>query len=103
MRARGLGAGEAGEPAHHPQVLLAGQHLVDRGRLAGEADAALDLVAVAHDVEALDGCGARVGGDEGAEDVDDGGLAGSVRSEQGEHGAAFDGEVEFVQHVRLAE
>ncbi|MGX1484755.1 hypothetical protein RKD45_003831 [Streptomyces griseus] len=36
----GPGAGQTGEPRHHPQVLLAGQRLVEGGELSGQADGA---------------------------------------------------------------
>src|SRR5690606_31327967 len=45
---------EARELAHHPQVLGTREHFVDRGRLPGEADAALDQFGFAHDVVAGD-------------------------------------------------
>ena len=55
------------------------------------------------DVVAADAGLAAVGGEEGGEDVDHGGLAGAVRSEQGEDGAFGDVEVDAVEHDLVAE
>src|SRR5258705_1854551 len=49
-----------------------------------------------------DGHGPGVRSDEGGEDVNDGGLAGAVRSEQGKHGARSDIEVDAVEDGLLA-
>ena len=85
-RAR-LGAAEVVELADHLEVLEAGQVLVDRGVLAGEADLRAQRVGVAHDVEARDPRAARVGLEQRGQDPHRGGLAGAVGTEQAEDGA----------------
>ncbi len=94
----GLGPGQPGQPAHHPQVLLAGLHLVQRGELPGEADPAADLGPVAAHVEARHPGppGVRLG--ERGQDAHGRGLARSVRPEQGEHAAALDLQVDAGEH-----
>ena len=82
---------------------VAGEHLVDGGGLAGEADAALDLLGSRDDVEPGDARRAGVGPDERREDVDGRRLARAVRPEQGEHRAAATCEVEAVEHLVFAE
>ena len=55
VRARGGAAGQPEELRHHVEVLPPGQHLVDRGELAGEADRALDPHRVGEQVVPGDG------------------------------------------------
>jgi hypothetical protein len=45
---------------------------------------------------------AGVGGDEGGEDLDGGGLAGDVRAEQGEDRSFGEGQVDAVEHDLVA-
>ena len=61
------------EAADELEVLAAGEVLVDRGVLAGEADRRADRVGLADDVVAGDGRAARVGAEERREDPDGGG------------------------------
>jgi hypothetical protein len=48
------------EPPHHLEVLVAGQILVDRGVLSGQADALPHLVGLLYDVESRDLCCALI-------------------------------------------
>jgi hypothetical protein len=98
-----LGAGLAGEAGEEDEVLGSGEHLVDAGVLAGQADELADLVGLGCHVVAGNGGAAFVGGDEGGEDVDGGGLAGAVRAEEAEDGALFDVQVDSVDGGYRAE
>ena len=93
----GVRAGEVQQPGEQLEILPAGQLLVDRGVLAGQADRAADAVGVLHDVAAGDRGGARVGTQEGREDADGGGLARAVGAEDPEHGSLGDGQVDAVE------
>ena len=93
-----LGRGQVPEPAHHQQVLLGGQHLVDRGGLPGQADRPAHRGGVAHHVVAGDGGRAGVRRHQRRQDADGRGLAGPVRAEQREHLAAADRQVDPVEH-----
>jgi hypothetical protein len=73
---------EVEEPARHDQVLPAGQDVVDRRLLAGEADPAAHRGRLACDVEARDLGAPRVGPQQGGEHPHDRRLAGPVRPEQ---------------------
>jgi hypothetical protein len=101
----GLGAPgvEVGEPRHHAKVLLAGEQSINRGELSSDADRGADLVRFGDDVVAGDANGASVGGEQGGEDVDRGRLAGAVGSEQGEHDAGRDVQVDAAQDVIVLE
>src|SRR5690606_34900206 len=72
-------------------------------RLTSEADALLHLDRVPTGVEPAHEDRARVGGDQRGEDVDGGGLPGSVGAEQGEDLAALDDEIEVLDHRLRAE
>ena len=61
---------EVPQVGHQLQVLLAGEELVDRRELAGDADDRADRVGLAGDVVAGDLDLAAVGGDQGREDPD---------------------------------
>ena len=100
--AAGRGAGQAGQAAHHAQVLLAGLEVVHGRELAGEADAAADLAAVGDDVEAGHPGPAGVGPGQGGQDAHGGGLAGPVGAEQGEHAALGHGQVDPGQDPQRA-
>ena len=79
-------AGHAPEPSDEHEVLAAGEIVVDRGELAGQADHRPDELGLLHHVEATDGGATAVEGQERGEDPDGRGLAGAVRPEQaGEH------------------
>jgi hypothetical protein len=110
---RGLGEVEAlqqfgGDPAplllgqvvqvrHEEHVLLAGDQAVDGGELPGDADRGAHGLRVGGQVVTADPQVAGVGGDEGGEDLDGGGLAGAVRAEQGEDGAGRHRQVDAVE------
>ena len=97
-------AREVGEAADQPQVLAAGEVLVDGRVLPGQADArAHARSAVAHHVEAQHRGLARVGLEDGREDAHGGGLAGAVGPEQAEHGAGGHREVDAVEGDDVAE
>jgi hypothetical protein len=84
------------------QVLEAGQVLVHRRVLPGQPDPLADLRGGATHVDACHLGGAVVGLEQGREHPDRGGLAGAVRTQQTEHGAFGDGEVEPVQRAQGA-
>jgi hypothetical protein len=90
-------AAQVQQVGHQVQVLLAGQQVVDGGELAGDADGGTDGVGFGGDVAPCDADLAGVGFDQGGQDLHDGGLAGAVGAQQGEHGALGDGEVDAVQ------
>ena len=86
-----------GEPADGPQVLSAGEVLVDRGVLPGQADALAHRLRVVGDVEAQHLGPATVGTEDGREDAHRSGLAGTVGAEQAEDRARGDGQVDAAQ------
>jgi len=92
-------AAEVIEPADHLEVLEAGQVLVDRRVLAGEADLGPQRGRVAYDVEAGDARAAPVGLQQGGEDSHCCGLAGPVRAEQAEDAPRTGREVHATQRA----
>ena len=72
---------------HQHEVLAAGEDLVDRGELAGQADRLAHVRGLRDDVEARDRCGPRVGPEQRGQDADHRGLARAVGAEQGEDAA----------------
>ena len=99
----GVAAAEVQQLADEHEVLGAGEVLVDRGVLAGQADGAADLVRLGGDVVPADQGGAGVGLQQGGENADRGGLAGAVRAEDAEDGAFAGGEVDPVEGLGGAE
>ncbi len=97
-------AGLAVQLADHLQVLRAGQVLVDRGGLAGQADLLAHGAGVATQVDAGDGGLALIGFEQGGEDAHGGGLAGAVGAQQAQHGPLGDGQVDAREgrHVAVA-
>jgi hypothetical protein len=95
-------APEVVQVGHEDQVLLAGEQVVDRRELAGDADRGTDRVWVAGGVVAADAHDAGIGADEGREDLDDGGLAGAVGAEQREDRSLGHVEVDAVEHELIA-
>src|SRR6185436_9968693 len=85
------------------EVLASGQRLVDRGVLAREADAQADGLRVGADVDAEHRRSPAVGGEDRGEDAHRGGLAGTVRAEQAEHGPWRDLEGHTGERDDLAE
>ena len=79
------GAAQVVQVRHQPQVLLAGEQLVDGGELAGDADRGPDRVRLARPGRGRPpGSRPASARDQGGQDLDGGGLAGPVRAEQGE-------------------
>ena len=99
-----LALGQVVEVAHQEHVLLAGDEAVDCGELAGDADRGPHCLGVGGELVTADAdvAGRSVGGDEGGEDLDDGGLAGAVRAEQGEDRSFRDVEVDAIEHDLVA-
>jgi hypothetical protein len=94
---------EMGQLTDQPQVLLAGQVLVDRRVLAGQPDALADGLRVASHVDAQHRGQAGIRAEDRGEDAHGGGLAGAVRAEQAEDGAPLDLEVDPVEGDHVAE
>ena len=101
--ALGVGLREAVEPADHLEVLAAGQQLIEGGVLAGQADAAADLVRVLEDIEPGDLGAAGIGFGEGREDADERGFAGAVGAEHAEDLAFGHGDADAAEGVGCAE
>ena len=97
-----LAARQPVQAAEQLEVLLAGQRLVDRGVLPGQADAAAQLGGLAHDVEAEHARAAAVGSQQRREDAHGGGLAGPVGAEHAEHAALLDAQADPVERAHLA-
>ena len=96
----------AAQVVHEPQdeqVLPAGQVVVHRGVLPGQADHLPNAAWLADGVVAGDAGRASVGPGERGQDPDGGGLACAVRAEEGAHTAAGDVQVQSVQGLDLAE
>jgi hypothetical protein len=90
------------EAPDHLQVLEAGQVLVDRRVLPGQADAGPQGGRLADDVVAGHARAAAVGRQEGGEDAHRRGLARPVGAEQPQHAALGDREVDPAQRLDLA-
>lgn len=99
-----LALGEVVQVRHEEHVLLAGDQTVHGGELPGDTDRGPYGLRFGGQVVAADAdvAGAGVGGDEGGEDLDDGGLAGAVRAEQCEDGACRDAQVDPVEDAFVA-
>ena len=83
---------------HEEKVFLAGQVVVDRRELSGDADARTHRVRIVGRVVPGDADVAAVCGNEGREDFHDGGLAGAVGAEERKDGSAVDRDVDSVQY-----
>lgn len=90
------------QPALEQEVLPAGGDRVGAGLLGDHADGSADPVGVAQDVVSGDGRGAGVGAGQGGEDLDGGGLPGTVGAEQSEDRAGLDAEVHAAQGGDIA-
>jgi hypothetical protein len=88
---------EVVEPADHLQVLEAGEVLVDRRVLAGDADALPDPGRFGHHVGTGDRRSSSVGSRQGGQDRHGRGLPSPVRTEQADHGALGHSEVKAVE------
>ena len=102
-RARPRRATEMVEVGHQAKVLLAGHQLVDGGELSRHTDRPSYRVGLTSDVVTGDEDLAGIGVDERREDTNHRCLAGAVRSEQREDRPGTDGQVDLVEHCRLAE
>ena len=91
------GRGSWPEHAHHLQVLAAGEVGVDRRELARHADAAAHGVGVLHDVTAQHLGSPGIGEQHGGQHPHGGGLAGTVGTEQAEHGSLRHLEIHAVE------
>ena len=91
-----LAAAIAEEPAEEDEILVAGQVLVDRGELPGEADPAAHRVGIGDHVEPEHAGAAAVGLEQRREHAHDRGLAGAVRAQEPVDRAAADDEVDAV-------
>lgn len=98
----GLLARQVEQPPDHVEVLPAGELLVDRGVLPGQADGAAQRAGLLHHVEARHDGVSGVGLDQGGQDSYEGGLAGAVGAEHAEDGALAHIEVHAVQSLGLA-
>jgi hypothetical protein len=85
------------------EVLPAGEHVIDRGELAGQADRLAHLAGLRGDVEAVHRGGARVGLQQRRQDPHQRGLARTVRAEQREDAPRPHVEVDAPQHVQVLE
>ena len=99
----GVGRRQVEQLADQHEVLHAGEVLVDRGVLAGQADRLADLARLAGDVETGDPGRAGVGLEQRRQDADRGGLAGAVGPEDAEHGAGAGRQVDAVEGLGRAE
>jgi hypothetical protein len=98
-----LGALEPEQPAEQDQVLAAGEVLVDRRELAGEADEPADVIRLCDDVLAEHARGPAVRAQQRREDPDRRGLAGAVRSQHAIDRSGPHRQVHAGDCVRVAE
>ena len=89
--------------SHQDQVLFAGEQLVHRRELAGDTDDRAHRIRFLGQVVATDGYLARVGADQGGQDLHHGGLAGAVGAEQREDRPLGDLQVDAVENDLVAE
>jgi len=82
------------------EILVYREAIVERGLLEHNAQAAPCLQGLGDDIDAADARGSAVGPEDGAENVEQGRLAGAVRSEQREQLVAADREAHIVQRER---
>jgi hypothetical protein len=88
---------------HQDQVLLAGEQVVDRGELAGDADRGADRIGISSQIMTGDPHVAAVEADQRRQDLHRGGLAGAVGAEQREDRPAGNMQVDAVQHHLIPE
>ena len=88
---------------HQQHVLRAGQQVVHRRELAGDADRGPDRIGLGREVMPGDADLAGVRRDQGGQDLHGGRLAGAVRAEQGEDRSFGHGQVDAVEHRRAPE
>ncbi len=91
------------EPGDHDEVLAPRHHLLDSGRLAGQADHAAHGHRVAHDVVPVDAQRAAVGLDQRGDHADERGLPRTVGPEDRHRLARRQGEAQSGERLDLAE
>lgn len=95
-----LGA-EVVEPADHLEILEAGEVFVDRGILAGGADARAQGLWIVEYVDARDGGGALIGYQQSGQNANSRGLSRAIGAEKRGDGTFRNGQVESVQGDEL--
>ena len=103
MRSRAGARLEVVQVGHQREVLSTGQQLVDGRELTGHADRGADRVGLAPDVVSGDTDRAVICLEQGGEDPHHRRLARPVGSQQREHAALLDGELESVEDDVVAE
>ena len=88
---------------HQQQVLLAGEQVVHRRELAGDADRGADRIGLTGQVVAGNPHLATIGADERGQDLHDRGLAGAIGAEQREDRSRSHVQVDAVEHHVVAE
>jgi hypothetical protein len=97
LTSRRRASARSNSASRRSQVLLAGQHVVDGGVLAGEADRPPDADRVGQQVMAGHGGGPGVRPQQRGEDADQGGLARAVGAKEGDDLARGHGQVNPVE------
>jgi hypothetical protein len=95
----GLGPVQVVEAASHDQVLLAGEVVVHRGGLAGQADHLPYRGGLADHVEASHPGVPAIGAEQRGQNPYGGGLAGPVGAEQSEDAAGWDHQVHVLERA----
>jgi len=98
-----VAAAQVVQVRHQPHVLLAGQQIVHRRELAGDADRGADRIGLGGYVMPGHPDLPAVRADQGGQDLHGGGLAGAVRAEQGKDRPLGHGQVDAVEDRRAAE
>ena len=88
---------------HQQHVLRAGQQVVHRRELAGDADRGTDRIGLGREVMPGDADLPAVRRDQGGQDLHGGRFAGAVRAEHGEDRSLGHGQVDAVEHRRAPE
>src|SRR5450759_1501144 len=94
---------QVAEAADDVKVLLPGQELVHGCGLTRDSDPSSHLVGLAEDVESSDLGSPAVGGKQGGEDADGGGLAGTIAAEECADAARRDLKADVHQSMGFAE
>ena len=89
--------------SHQDQVLFAGEQLVHRRELAGDADRRAHRIRVVGNIVTGDAQLPGVGADQGGQDLHHGGLAGAVGAEQRKDRPLGDLQVDAVENDLVAE
>ena len=89
------------QPTEHPQVLAAGEVLVDRRVLTGQADDGTQLLRLLDHVEAGHCRVPCIRTEQGGQDAHRGRLAGAVGAQQAQHAAFRDRQVDTIERPDL--